>query len=238
MPRCVIPHHAPASPPAHLISISANAAPRPSPSPSPPPRLFCFRSPPRPDILTPPASPPLTFCLPTPRPSHTRHSRSPLPHLTDALTCGPGQCAALGDAWLKLPAAHAALVFKHLEADWLAAQEGLDAHAARIRTPPYLSAQPDVYHRALPPSPAALVLASDGLTDLYDGYAHARMAAEWAHAVGHALDAGGGRGRNAALALLREAIGGADTQLVSRNLTVEMEERWMDDTTVLVLRLR
>lgn len=39
---------------------------------------------------------------------------------------------------------------------------------------------------------------------------------------------------NAALTLLRDAIGGDDIHMVSRNLTVEMEERWMDDITVLV----
>ena len=154
--------------------------------------------------------------------------------------------AALGDAWLKLPAAHAALVFRHLDADWIGPADAMAPHVARIRSPPYLSAAPDVYHRALAPGGRrALVLASDGLSDLYDGYAHAEMAAEWAAVVGRALDegargggGGGGRARgNAALALLREAIGGADAQLVSRNLTVEMEERWMDDTTIVVLRL-
>lgn len=42
---------------------------------------------------------------------------------------------------------------------------------------------------------------------------------------------------NPALALLRAALGGGDGALVSRMLTVEMGERWMDDTTVVVLRL-
>ena len=137
-----------------------------------------------------------------------------------------------------------------MDADWFTSEQ-MAPHVPRIRTPPYLSNAPDVYHRVLPPgSRRALVLASDGLTDLYDGYAHQDMADEWAEAVGRALDAsspsgspngsGGKRGSqrpNAALALLREAIGGDDTQLVSRNLTVEMEERWMDDTTIVVLRL-
>lgn len=38
------------------------------------------------------------------------------------------------------------------------------------------------------------------------------------------------------MALLREAIGGNDVHAVSRNLTVEMEERWMDDTTIIIQR--
>ncbi|KAH9942305.1 protein serine/threonine phosphatase 2C [Epithele typhae] len=149
---------------------------------------------------------------------------------------------ALGDAWLKLPAPYAALVFGHLDADWLAA-EAMAQHVPRIRSPPYLSAAPDVYHRALDHGARVervLVLASDGLSDLYDGCAFGEMAREWAGAVGGAADAGpspGGRRANLALALLREAIGGADAQLVSRTLTVEMEERWMDDTTIVALRL-
>lgn len=40
--------------------------------------------------------------------------------------------------------------------------------------------------------------------------------------------------RNSAVHLLRDAIGGDDIHRVSANLTVEMDERWMDDTTILV----
>ncbi|KAH9892859.1 protein serine/threonine phosphatase 2C [Cubamyces lactineus] len=151
---------------------------------------------------------------------------------------------AIGDAWLKLPAIYAKLVFKHLDADWFSA-EVMEPHIPRIRTPPYLSSTPDVYHIQLQnegpvASPRLLILCSDGLSDLYDGYSFDEMAEEWTQVVGKELDARPGpkAGRaNLALALLREAIGGADTQLVSRNLTVEMEERWMDDTTIVVQRL-
>ncbi|KAI0371138.1 protein serine/threonine phosphatase 2C [Pilatotrama ljubarskyi] len=156
---------------------------------------------------------------------------------------------ALGDVWLKLPAIYAELVFKHLEADWLSA-EVMEPHVPRIRTPPYLSSTPDVYHIPLrndhsrtkgnTAPPRLLVLCSDGLSDLYDGYSFQDMADEWIQVVGQELDStsvpGAGRA-NLALSLLREAIGGSDTQLVSRNLTVEMEERWMDDTTIVVQRL-
>ncbi|KAI9067130.1 protein serine/threonine phosphatase 2C [Trametes sanguinea] len=156
---------------------------------------------------------------------------------------------AIGDAWLKLPAVYAELVFKHLEADWLSA-EVMEAHVPRIRTPPYLSSTPDVYHIPLrnhnaqtsgaETSPRILILCSDGLSDLYDGYSFQDMAEEWTQLVGRVLDSKPGPGTertNLALSLLREAIGGSDTQLVSRNLTVEMEERWMDDTTIVVQRL-
>ena len=46
--------------------------------------------------------------------------------------------------------------------------------------------------------------------------------------------AGKGR-RNAAMRLLRDAIGGMDLRRASANLTVEMEDRGMDDTSVVVI---
>lgn len=161
--------------------------------------------------------------------------------------------AAIGDAWLKLPAVYAELVFKHLDADWFS-PEVMEPHVPRIRTPPYLSNAPDVYHVPLRDKDGAaqvrdsaapsriLILCSDGLSDLYDGYTFQDMATEWVQVVGQELDSEAGPGAarthtNLALSLLREAIGGTDTQLVSRNLTVEMEERWMDDTTIVVQRL-
>lgn len=59
----------------------------------------------------------------------------------------------------------------------------------------------------------------------------------WANVVGCTLRArehGDTSESNLALALLRDCIGGDDVSLVSRNMTVEMEERWMDDITVIV----
>ncbi|TBU29547.1 protein serine/threonine phosphatase 2C [Dichomitus squalens] len=156
---------------------------------------------------------------------------------------------SLGDVWLKLPAVYAELVFKYMDADWFS-PESMQPHVPRIRTPPYLSNTPDVYHydfsaiaqKPSAPSQRALILCSDGLTDLYDGYTPQEMADEWVQVIGRELDSSSGPNpsrpsRNLALSLLREAIGGSDTQLVSRNMTVEMEERWMDDTTILVQRL-
>ncbi|KAL1942654.1 hypothetical protein VTO73DRAFT_4894 [Trametes versicolor] len=160
---------------------------------------------------------------------------------------------AIGDAWLKLPAVYAELVFKHLDADWFS-PEVMEPHVPRIRTPPYLSNTPDVYHIPLRDKDGGaqvrgnaapqriLILCSDGLSDLYDGYTFQDMATEWVQVVGQELDSAAAPGAarahtNLALALLREAIGGNDAQLVSRNLTVEMEERWMDDTTIVVQRL-
>ena len=42
---------------------------------------------------------------------------------------------------------------------------------------------------------------------------------------------------NLALSLLRDGLGGGDVRLVSQKLTVEMEEKWMDDVTIIVQRL-
>ena len=110
---------------------------------------------------------------------------------------------------------------------------------SRIQSPPYVSSMPDVRHIHLPRSTTgsqarhALLLCSDGLPDLYNARfdSRAEMVAHWAQTIGDALDA---RSDNAALVLLRDALGGDDVRSVSAHLTVEMDERWMDDTTVLV----
>lgn len=60
-------------------------------------------------------------------------------------------------------------------------------------------------------------------------------AGRWIQIAGQALDLD--RSSNGALSLLRDVLGGDDTQMVSRNLTVEMDERWMDDTTILIQRI-
>lgn len=191
----------------------------------------------------------LGFLAPT-RGASPRVPYIPLLHArTHAGVCADIPPIALGDVWLKLPAVYAELVFRHLDADWLSS-EMMEPHVPRIRTPPYLSSTPDVYHLELSvgagtsgaPSQRALILCSDGLTDMYDGYTPQEMADEWTQVVERALGSNfgpnSGRPRtHLALSLLREAIGGSDTQLVSRCLTVEMEERWIDDTTILVQRL-
>lgn len=110
-------------------------------------------------------------------------------------------------------------------------------YATRIRTPPYVSHKPDVYHRVLPNSPSFLILCSDGLPDLYDEMGPSELVNRWVGIVGRCWESQGPR-RNTALSLLRDAIGGDDTNTVSQNLTVEMDERWMDDTTIIVQRFQ
>lgn len=146
---------------------------------------------------------------------------------------------AIGDAWLKVPTAYTRQIIDSLEADWLE-QHRLHDYLSNILTPPYVSNRPDVYHHRLSrdaasaPTPRFLILCSDGLSDLYGGRLEEEMANDWAAVVGRELDRG--RTNNLALHLLRDGLGGNDTRRVSQNLTVEMEEKWMDDTTIVVRR--
>ncbi len=109
---------------------------------------------------------------------------------------------------------------------------------ARNRTPPYISSVPDVVHRRLPPRSGGggsfLILATDGLSELYDGTARAEMAADWARCVAEAASA---KGENLALRLLRRALGGEDLMSISQMVTLDMDTPWMDDTTIIVQAL-
>ena len=106
----------------------------------------------------------------------------------------------------------------------------------------------------------ALLLCSDGLVDLYEDQdlEEEDYLRRWAAMIGQGLSASpstpvassspsvapvgsaatgrNGGHRNVAMQLLRDAIGGSDLSRVSANLTVEMDERWMDDTTILIHR--
>ena len=129
-----------------------------------------------------------------------------------------------------------------MEAEWLE-QYQLGEYLPNVLTPPYVSNKPDVYHHRLVGGgvkPAFLILSSDGLSDLYGGQFEENLAIRWARVVGTELDRSQAEARaprNLALTLLRDSLGGADTKLVSRNLTVEMDEKWMDDVTIAVVRL-
>ena len=124
----------------------------------------------------------------------------------------------------------------------------IDKYAYRIRTPPYVSAKPDVYYHKLRrdrrrngTGDPFLILCSDGLVDLRSGATTLNvesLANRWAQVVGREIDkesSGRSSRANLAMKLLRDAIGGDDMHL-SRVLTVEMEERWIDDTTIIVQR--
>jgi pyruvate dehydrogenase phosphatase len=136
-------------------------------------------------------------------------------------------------------------VFGEYTPDWMS-RPLVEQYAGRILTPPYISDIPDVYHYAFDTSmdrqESFLILCSDGLLDLYDNIdvtlSENQLAERWVHIVGNSLK----RQReqrlpgNLAFNLLRDAIGGEDIDLASRNLTLEMDDKWIDDVTVLVHR--
>ena len=146
---------------------------------------------------------------------------------------------ALGDTWLKLPPVFSQRVLLNFRREWNVQRP--ETYVARVKSPPYVSNVPDVHHIPLPRgSPGQqrdnfLISCSDGLADLYDGLTRQDMIHRWVSVVGRAV---GNRTRgNLALSLLRDGLGGDDIRLVSQKLTVEMEEKWMDDVTIIVQRL-
>ncbi|KII89392.1 hypothetical protein PLICRDRAFT_91766 [Plicaturopsis crispa FD-325 SS-3] len=121
----------------------------------------------------------------------------------------------------------------------------------RNRTPPYISAQPEVTHHALslPAStprrqfspqtrPARfLILTSDGFSDLCHGGAGEReVIGAWARSMVGRRSLSE-KSDNMALRLLWHALGGEDSSSVSRVLTLDMDGPWIDDTAIVVQTL-
>ncbi|KAA1466523.1 protein serine/threonine phosphatase 2C [Dentipellis sp. KUC8613] len=139
---------------------------------------------------------------------------------------------AIGDHLYRLPRVWTERVF-------LECAEGFRTHTVvrdfivRNMTPPYLSNVAEMRHAELGRGENVLVMCSDGLTDLYyaDQNELQKTAKEWFSVLDRRKEA------NAALRLLREGLGGNDRERVAQMMTVEMFERWMDDTTVIVQRL-
>ncbi|KAI0263731.1 phosphatase 2C-like domain-containing protein [Gloeopeniophorella convolvens] len=146
-------------------------------------------------------------------------------------TIAPFRC--IGDAPFKQPAAFTRRVLYNLypgvpdPTPW-------EVFLSRNRTPPYISSEPDVIHRRLGPQ-AYLILATDGLSELYDGVDRADMVANWAHCIAEAGRLPGKE--NLALRLLRHALGGDDLMYISQMITLDMDTPWMDDTTIIVQAL-
>lgn len=133
----------------------------------------------------------------------------------------------------------------------------------RNRTPPYISAEPEIIHHLLDetsPSihPRFLILCSDGFSDLCSGEGQQSVITDWAKSMvtnkvmmmaasppslsplsssPMSPTAAGTESSNMALRLLRRALGGDDRSSVSRVLTLEMEGAWIDDTSVIVQTL-
>ena len=147
---------------------------------------------------------------------------------------------ALGDTWLKIPSIFSERVLLDFRREWNVQRP--ETYISRIKNPPYVSNVPDVHHIPLSKGSSGqyrecfLLLSSDGLADLYDGRTRTDIIQRWVTVIGQAIE-NRKRGGNLALSLLRDGLGGDDIRLVSQKLTVEMEEKWMDDITIIVQRL-
>jgi len=135
---------------------------------------------------------------------------------------------ALGDFAFKLPSDFIRKVVLNVEPGFQT-QGHVEELISRLRSPPYVSNEAEIHHRTIETSDKYLILSSDGLSDLYPRDPDA--CTDWVQSIvtNEKFE------NNKALRILRNALGGSEEDVVSRHLTVEMEGRWMDDTTILVL---
>jgi len=173
---------------------------------------------------------------------------------------------------MKIPAVYSERVLMQTKEFWTSHLS--EEYIERVKTPPYVSNTPQVIHHRIAgnrssssllhggasrSSDAALILCSDGLTDLYEdrNLDEEYYLKRWAAIIGESnvpprqslappsrppsraqntsMQSPNSR-NNLAIRLLRDAIGGNDLSRASANLTVEMEERWIDDTTIVVIK--
>lgn len=152
---------------------------------------------------------------------------------------------AIGDGWLKVSRVYTEKIFTHVHTPYLRGQD-LTKYLPALKTPPYVTGTPDVYYRRIRRTPQLngsievfLILATDGLLDggRTEPIEVTQEAVDrWTSVIGREIGVRRERKRNLALAPPRDAIGGENLEIVSRNLTVEMDERWMDDITIVVQR--
>ncbi|KAF7971213.1 hypothetical protein HWV62_21612 [Athelia sp. TMB] len=141
---------------------------------------------------------------------------------------------AIGDTWLKLPAIYTRSVFVEVNSD---IEANVDTYAKRIITPPYVSSIPDTYHHVIESPEDFVIMFSDGLPDLYDETDPQTLAEHMVAVVGRALSSSN-RSRDLSVNLLKDALGGEDLEAMSLRLTLESEEQWMDDTSIIVQRFQ
>ncbi|KAL5527112.1 hypothetical protein ACEPAG_5903 [Sanghuangporus baumii] len=162
-------------------------------------------------------------------------------------TIAPFRC--IGDQPFKQPAAFTSRILFNLDAG----KENVDSSRAawaqlidRIRTPPYLSADPDVAHFRLNRGSNAfagvpnqfLVLCTDGLPDLLETIPPQGHPQYYVDAVippgtrneqaSFHLD------DNIALRILKKALGGEDNNAVSQMISLQSDQPWLDDVTIIV----
>lgn len=149
---------------------------------------------------------------------------------------------AIGDHVFKLPPIYTTRILANTKPGFRLRSKLADFLPLNI-TPPYLSNIADVKHVKLDSSEKDgrfLIMCSDGLTDLYMYDSDDQNLTTLEEIADYIVTVVGNRAdprSNAALYLLRDALGGDDEDKVSRFLTVEMIDKWMDDVTVLVQSL-
>lgn len=140
--------------------------------------------------------------------------------------------AAIGDQVFKLPLVYSERVFTVADPGAHIITR-VPVMQPRHFTPPYLSNVPEIQHADLSGTAVKdtiLVLATDGIIDVYQVHdAVKETAPRWVEVA-----AGG---PNPALRLLRDGIGGKDLAKASFWITVEMDQPWVDDTTILVTKV-
>ncbi|KAJ3810885.1 phosphatase 2C-like domain-containing protein [Lentinula aff. lateritia] len=166
---------------------------------------------------------------------------------------------ALGDYPYKLPSIYTDRVFLHASQS-RNQRELINSVSYRNLTPPYV---PDVEYvdlkskrlgNSLPGLHTdkrgndttlrmCLLMCTDGLVDLYEDELETEepldifqrcMDVAWAVPTARYCDSSTtDHCDNVALSVLQNALGGTDIEKVSAMMTVEMQEKWMDDTTIL-----
>ena len=105
----------------------------------------------------------------------------------------------------------------------------------RNHTPPYVSNIPEVRHVDLSSTvteDTVLILASDGLADLYQAELDLEgFSKQWLRTVTENSP------KRPAIQLIRDGMAGGDVEKASFYLTVEMDSPWLDDITVVVDKL-
>ncbi|KAL5530454.1 hypothetical protein ACEPAF_6712 [Sanghuangporus sanghuang] len=162
-------------------------------------------------------------------------------------TIAPFRC--IGDQPFKQPAAFTSRILFNLDAG----TENVDSSRAawaqlidRVRTPPYLSADPDVAHSRLNRGSNAfagvpnqfLVLCTDGLPDLLETIppqGHPQYYVDAVIPPGTRNEQASFRlDDNIALRILKKALGGEDNNAVSQMISLQSDQPWLDDVTIIV----
>ncbi|KAJ3557906.1 hypothetical protein NP233_g11624 [Leucocoprinus birnbaumii] len=139
---------------------------------------------------------------------------------------------ALGDFEFKLPAVFTDRILSRTNPGFKFSATTLPEVLARTLTPPYLSNRPEVQYVSLADrdqfKDICLVMCSDGLLDLYLDSSQSltleQLPSVWLEAL-DSRDTSLDPTNNLSLALLRDAIGGNDTERVSKNMSLNVNFR-------------